>query len=89
MVAALATAFALPPKTPTRLFLGVELVTDRATREPATAEAAAVVDRMRERGILLGTDGPHANVLKIRPPMPFTRDNAIELAAALDEVLGG
>ena len=71
------------------LFLGVELVTDRATREPATAEAAAVVDRMRERGILLGTDGPHANVLKIRPPMPFTRDNASELAAALDEVLGG
>lgn len=71
------------------LFLGVELVKDRDTREPATAAAAAVVEGMRARGILLGTDGPHANVLKIRPPMPFTLDNATELAATLDEVLEG
>ena len=71
------------------LFLGVELVKDRDTREPATAEAKGVVNRMRERGILLGTDGPFANVLKIRPPMPFTRDDASHLAATLDEVLGG
>ena len=71
------------------LFLGVELVQDRGSLEPATAAAAAVVERMRERGILLGTDGPHANVIKIRPPMPFTRENAAELAAALDEALAG
>jgi 4-aminobutyrate aminotransferase-like enzyme len=70
------------------LFLGVELVKDRDTREPATAEASAVVNRLRERGILLGTDGPFANVLKIRPPMPFTRENGAHLAATLDEVLG-
>jgi 4-aminobutyrate aminotransferase-like enzyme len=70
------------------LFLGVELVKDRYTLEPATAEAADVVNRMRDRGILLGTDGPFANVLKIRPPMPFSRENAADLAAALDEVLG-
>ena len=70
------------------LFLGVELVKDRDTLEPAAAEALDVVNRMRERGILLGTDGPFANVLKIRPPMPFTRENADQLVATLDEVLG-
>jgi 4-aminobutyrate aminotransferase-like enzyme/Ser/Thr protein kinase RdoA (MazF antagonist) len=70
------------------LFLGVELVKNRYSLEPATAAASDVVNRMRERGILLGTDGPFANVLKIRPPMPFTRDNAADLAATLDEVLG-
>ena len=69
------------------LFLGVELVKDRGTLEPATAEASDIVNRMRERGILLGTDGPFANVLKIRPPMPFTRENGDHLAATLDDVL--
>lgn len=70
------------------LFLGVELVKDHATLEPAAAEATYVVDRMRELGILLGTDGPHHNVVKIRPPMPFTREDGELLAAALDRVLG-
>jgi 4-aminobutyrate aminotransferase-like enzyme/Ser/Thr protein kinase RdoA (MazF antagonist) len=69
------------------LFLGVELVKDRETLEPAAAAASDVVNRMRERGILLGTDGPFANVLKIRPPMPFTREDADQLVATLDEVL--
>ena len=69
------------------LFLGVELVRDRRTLEPAAEEAAYVVDRMRERGILLGTDGPHHNVIKIRPPMPFTKEDADLLVSALDEVL--
>jgi 4-aminobutyrate aminotransferase-like enzyme len=69
------------------LFLGVELVKDRVTLEPAAAEASDVVNGMRERGILLGTDGPFANVLKIRPPMPFTLEDADQLVAALDEVL--
>ena len=69
------------------LFLGVELVKDRETLEPAAADASDVVNRMRERGILLGTDGPFANVLKIRPPMPFTREDADQLVATLDEVL--
>jgi 4-aminobutyrate aminotransferase-like enzyme len=69
------------------LFLGVELVKDRETLEPAAAEASDVVNRMRERGILLGTDGPFANVLKIRPPMPFTREDAELVVATLDDVL--
>jgi 4-aminobutyrate aminotransferase-like enzyme len=54
------------------LFLGVELVKDRQTLEPATEYADQVVNYLRESGILLGTDGPLHNVVKIRPPMPFT-----------------
>ncbi|MCC6319548.1 MAG: aminotransferase class III-fold pyridoxal phosphate-dependent enzyme [Gemmatimonadaceae bacterium] len=51
------------------LFLGAELVTDPRSKAPATDLAAAVVDRCRELGVLLGTDGPAANVIKLRPPM--------------------
>jgi 4-aminobutyrate aminotransferase-like enzyme/Ser/Thr protein kinase RdoA (MazF antagonist) len=69
------------------LFLGVELVTDRATLAPAGSEAAYVADRMREEGILLGTDGPHHNVIKIRPPMPFAVPDADRLVETLDRVL--
>jgi 4-aminobutyrate aminotransferase-like enzyme len=64
------------------LFIGVELT--RESQEPASIEAARVVNQMRERGILLGTDGPYHNVLKIRPPMPFSEADADELIAALD-----
>jgi 4-aminobutyrate aminotransferase-like enzyme/Ser/Thr protein kinase RdoA (MazF antagonist) len=70
------------------LFLGVELVRDRLTLEPAAEEAAYVANRMRERGILLGTDGPYHNVVKIRPPMPFDESNAEELVEAMGEVMG-
>jgi 4-aminobutyrate aminotransferase-like enzyme len=70
------------------LFLGVELVRDRTTLEPAGEEASFVANRMRERGVLLGTDGPHHNVLKIRPPMPFDAPDADRLVEALDESLG-
>jgi 4-aminobutyrate aminotransferase-like enzyme len=70
------------------LFIGVELVRDRGTQDPATPAASLVVDRMRERGILLGTEGPHHNVLKIRPPMPFNEQDADRLVATLDDVMG-
>jgi len=70
------------------LFLGVELVRDRETREPAGQEASFVANRMREKGILLGTDGPYHNVIKIRPPMPFTVGDADLLVEALGESLG-
>jgi 4-aminobutyrate aminotransferase-like enzyme/Ser/Thr protein kinase RdoA (MazF antagonist) len=69
------------------LFIGVELVKDRGTREPATEGAGYVINRMREEGILLGTDGPFHNVLKIRPPMPFTERDADRLIETLDRVL--
>jgi 4-aminobutyrate aminotransferase-like enzyme len=69
------------------LFLGVELVRDRETLEPAGTEASYVSNRMREMGILLGTDGPYHNVVKIRPPMPFGGDDADLLVDALDRIL--
>jgi 4-aminobutyrate aminotransferase-like enzyme len=43
---------------------------------------------MRDEGILLGTDGPHHNVIKIRPPMPFDAADAARLVETLDRVLG-
>jgi 4-aminobutyrate aminotransferase-like enzyme len=70
------------------LFLGVELVRDRTTLEPAGSEASYVANRLRQSGILLGTDGPYHNVVKIRPPMPFNAEDADLLVGALDEVLG-
>jgi 4-aminobutyrate aminotransferase-like enzyme/Ser/Thr protein kinase RdoA (MazF antagonist) len=69
------------------LYVGVELVRDRATREPAPVEAAYVVNRLRERGVLSGTDGPHENVLKLRPPLVLSEADADLFLAVLDEVL--
>jgi len=69
------------------LFIGVELVRNRTTLEPASTEAGVVVNRMRERRILIGTEGPFHNVLKIRPPMPFNELDADRLVEALHEVL--
>jgi len=68
-------------------FLGVELVHSRDTREPATAEADALVNRMRDHSILLGSDGPFHNVIKIRPPLPFSATDADRLIETMDEVL--
>src|SRR5262249_36209233 len=69
------------------LFLGVELVRDRETLEPATEEAAFVVNRMRERRVLVGTDGPYNNVVKIRPPMPFNVNDADFLVAEFERAI--
>jgi 4-aminobutyrate aminotransferase-like enzyme len=71
------------------LFLGVELVKDHGTQEPAAAEASAVIDAMRRRGFLLSTDGPLHNVLKIKPPMVLTTDDVDAVLENLDEVIGG
>jgi 4-aminobutyrate aminotransferase-like enzyme len=65
------------------LFLGVELVRNRETLDPAGAEASFVVNRMRERGVLAGTDGPYHNVVKIRPPMPIAEGDADLIVAEL------
>jgi 4-aminobutyrate aminotransferase-like enzyme/Ser/Thr protein kinase RdoA (MazF antagonist) len=70
------------------LYWGMELVTDRVTLGPAAAEATYVVNRLRDEGILIGIDGPLHNVLKIRPPMPFTAADAARLVDTLDRVLG-
>jgi 4-aminobutyrate aminotransferase-like enzyme/Ser/Thr protein kinase RdoA (MazF antagonist) len=69
------------------LFLGVELVRDRKTLEPAPTEARAAMNQMRQHGVLVGLTGPHRNVLKIRPPMVFSKENADLLTETLDRVL--
>jgi 4-aminobutyrate aminotransferase-like enzyme/Ser/Thr protein kinase RdoA (MazF antagonist) len=58
------------------LFLGIEFVRDRETKEPAAHEAAEIVEKMKDRGILLSTDGPMHNVIKIKPPLVFSRADA-------------
>ena len=67
--------------------LGVELVRDRETKEPAKTEAAEVLNGARERGLLLGKGGLYGNTLRIKPPMCLTKDDADFLADCLDEVL--
>jgi 4-aminobutyrate aminotransferase-like enzyme len=70
------------------LFVGIELVRDRETREPAGTEAGLVANRMRDRGVLVSTDGPFHNVLKIKPPLCFTARDADRLVSTLDGILG-
>jgi 4-aminobutyrate aminotransferase-like enzyme len=69
------------------LFIGIELVRDRHTLEPAAEEASHIVNQMKERGILLSTDGPLHNVIKIKPPIIFSIENADFLLRELDAVL--
>jgi 4-aminobutyrate aminotransferase-like enzyme len=69
------------------LFVGIELVLDRTTLEPAGDQASYIANRMREHGILVSTDGPFHNVLKIKPPMVFNRENADFFVATLDKIL--
>ena len=69
------------------LFIGVDLVDDQKTRAPAAAAAAYVVARMREHGILLSSDGPARNVIKIKPPLTITNAEADRIVATLTEVL--
>lgn len=71
------------------LFFGAELVLDHATKAPATELATTVINEMRERGVLMGKLGIHQNATKIRPPMPFTTENADFMLSALDDVLAG
>ncbi len=68
------------------LFLGVELVRDANTLEPAGSETDYVVNRLRDCRILAGSDGPHHNVIKLRPPMIFTAQDADVLLTTLDRI---
>lgn len=69
------------------LFLGLDLVTDRETRAPAARQASYVVNRLREEGILAGTDGPHHNVIKLRPPLCFTHEDAARFTSTMASIL--
>ncbi|MBS1241491.1 MAG: putative class-III aminotransferase, partial [Gemmatimonadetes bacterium] len=70
------------------LFSGIELVRDRTTLEPAGEEASRIANRVRDLGVLVSTDGPFHNVIKIKPPLCFTRADADRLVAAFDRALG-
>ena len=69
------------------LFLGIEFVKDRETRTPDAEKASAAVEAMKQRGVLLSTDGPAHNVIKITPPIVFGREHADLLADNLEAVL--
>jgi alanine-glyoxylate transaminase/(R)-3-amino-2-methylpropionate-pyruvate transaminase len=69
------------------LMLGVELVRDRESKEPATTETAEILELSKARGLLLGKGGHFGNVLRIKPPMCLTIDDADFLADCLDEVI--
>lgn len=71
----------------TGLFVGVEIVKDRATDEPDPAATRAAIEGLLQRGVLVGITGAGRNLLKIRPPMVFSKENADLLVATLDETL--
>jgi alanine-glyoxylate transaminase/(R)-3-amino-2-methylpropionate-pyruvate transaminase len=70
------------------LMLGVELVRDRKTKEPANTEASDVLERAKERGLLLGKGGLYGNTIRLKPPMCLTKDDADFIVDCLDDVLG-
>ena len=69
------------------MFLGIELVRDRRTQEPAADIAGYIVERAKQQGTLLSTDGPLHNVIKIKPPLAFSEADARRLVDALDGIL--
>ena len=66
------------------LLQGIELVSNRATKQPAAQQTAQVLQRARELGLLLGRGGRHGNVLRITPPMCITGEDVDFLCDALD-----
>jgi len=71
----------------TGLFLAVDVVEDRTSRKPATAAAAQIVDELRKHGVLTNTIGPRDNILKLRPPMVFSKENADMFVDILERLL--
>jgi 4-aminobutyrate aminotransferase-like enzyme len=71
----------------TGFFLALELVEDRESKTPATALTKRVINELRNRGLLTGMIGPNANILKLRCPMVFSRDNAGHALELIDASL--
>lgn len=68
------------------LFVAVELVSDRNSKQPASELAARVINKMKQKRVLISKIGPFDNVLKIRPPIIFSKDNVDQLLGTLDTV---
>ena len=70
------------------MLAGIEFVTDREARTPATEETARLLELLRQRHVLVGSEGRDANILKLRPSLIFQREHADLLINALDDALG-
>jgi len=68
------------------LFIGIEIIND-SNGQPDTKLAQHIKNELRDRHILISTDGPHDSVLKTKPPLCFTKDNASEVVAAIEVIL--
>ena len=69
------------------LFMGIELVNNRKTLDPAARKAHELVNLLKSQGILVGTDGPFNNVIKIKPPMVITQEDSDMFIRVLDDCL--
>ena len=69
------------------LFLGVELIKDKRTLDPEKDKTHYLINQMKKKGILLSADGPDHNVIKIKPPLVFNKDNATFLVETMDLIL--
>jgi len=69
------------------LSVGVEFVTSRQTKEPDSVTSLRLVNDLREEGILINALGPYRHVLKIRPPLPFSKANADQVVSTIDALL--
>ncbi|KKM85683.1 hypothetical protein LCGC14_1286650 [marine sediment metagenome] len=69
------------------LFIGIEIVKTKESKNPSSEFCYYIVEQMREKGILLSVDGPDHNVIKIKPPLVFSRENADELISKLKLIL--
>jgi 4-aminobutyrate aminotransferase-like enzyme len=69
------------------LFIGVEVVRDRASKEPDGAFAKKVRDGMRERGVLMSITGNYNCVLRMTPPLTITRDHVDQFMGRLRETI--
>jgi 4-aminobutyrate aminotransferase-like enzyme len=69
------------------LFFGLDIIKDPDTKEPDGQRTSLLQNRMRELGVLIGTEGIHDNYLKIRPPMPFGKEHGDLMLQALEQAL--
>lgn len=69
------------------MFLALELVSDREKRTPAPGLTARLINDLRDRGVLTGSIGPDANILKLRCPLVLTKDDADYMLDIVNDIL--